>query len=389
MPLKSAFNLIPALALLTVSACGAQQLPLNPAIVSGQQGLNGLRASGQLPASTLPPEAPPLPNAKRLDIRLFRSSGTAENVVIQARVIEYQGEAPQPDESRWRTILRNLNGITVYEVPGVKVRFNLNGQAVYGVSDKEGMIRLSTPNFGPLTPGLHRLNAEMAGGQPYTATPSSEVLSIHASQDQSLAVISDIDDTLKFSNVSNKLDAARKLFFQSPFEARPIAGMPVLYQRLEARIDGQSNDGDIFYLSGSPLNFSRQIYTFLDHQRFPQGAVTLKKWGFGADSDNPLIQTEYKLRSLRDTLTRHPGRPFLLFGDSSEADAEIYQQIAAEFPGRVRGIFINNVTQASAQDPRYQNVHLTRSSVEAAVILQQMGLLTPEDVVAVQQSLAP
>lgn len=383
MHLKPALPFVSAVLLLASTACGSQPLPLHAVAMPG------LRAFNQMPGSALPPEAPPLPNAKRVDIRLFRGDGTPESVQIQARVIEYQGEAPQPDESRWRTILRNLNGITVYEVPGVRVRFNLNGQAVYGTSDREGMIRLNSSDFAPLTPGLHSLSAEVAGGQAYSATPSQEALSVHASEDLSPLVVSDIDDTIKFSNVSNKLDAARKLFFQSPFEARPIAGMPVLYQRLEARLDGQAGDGDIFYLSGSPLNFSRQIYAFLDHQRFPQGAVTLKKWGFGADSDNPLVQTEYKLRSLRDILSRHPARPFLFFGDSSEADAEIYKRIAAEFPGRVRGIFINNVTQASAQDPRYEGVHLTRSSVEAAVILQQMGLLTPDDVVAVQQSLNP
>lgn len=125
----------------------------------------------------------------------------------------------------------------------------------------------------------------------------------------------------------------------------------------------------------------------MDHQRFPQGSVTLKKWGFGAGSDNPLAQSDYKLRSLRAIFEHYPQRQFFLFGDSSEADAEIYTTIAREFPGRVKGIFINNVTGASPQDPKYQGVNLTRNSLEAAVILQQMGVLTPDDVGAVQQAM--
>ena len=370
--------------ILSAAACGQAPLPLNN--LQMRRTLP-MQANFRRMTNHLPPEAPPLPDAERLEIRLFRTYGSPQEIKIRARTIEYESTPPHPNDSSWRVIMRNLLGLSHDEEDDVKVRFSLNGKAVYAVSDDEGMIRLNTRDFGPLQPGQYPLTAEVAGGQEYSAEAVTIPLYIHDAQTPSLGIISDIDDTVKHMNVRNKWAAAKKLFLQSPFEAQEIPGTPLLYQILEERIDGQTDDGDIFYLSGSPLNFAPQIYAYLDHKRFPKGSVTLKKWGFGSGSDNPLVQSDYKLRNIREIFQAYPQRQFLLFGDSGEADAEIYKKIAAEFPGRVKGIFINNVTQDSPSNPKFKGVHLTRNSLEAAVILQQMGVLEAEDVGAIQQAL--
>jgi phosphatidate phosphatase APP1 len=200
-------------------------------------------------------------------------------------------------------------------------------------------------------------------------------------------VISDIDDTIKISNVTNKLKSLRRLLFTNGYTVEPVPGTAVLYQRLEMRGDGRA-DGDVQYVSGSPINLSESIYRFMDHRGFPQGAIDLKKWGLGANDDSPFAQQSYKITRLRQIFTTYPNRSFLLFGDSGEKDPEIYRQIASEFPGRVKDIFINNVTGGKPTDARFQGQHLTSGALEQARMLQAAGQLTAEDVDAVGKAAA-
>jgi len=326
-------------------------------------------------------------SAKKLDIRLFRSYGNESQVWLKARVIQAENQKPEsPHDSSLVNFWRNLTSLSVKEVPGIQVIFSLNGKQITLISDKEGMIQAPIGAFGPLSAGLYTLQAELAPGQKATAPPSSEKIVIQSLNSQDIGIVSDIDDTIKLSNVTQKLNALRRLLFSNSYSSEPIPGTAMLYQRLENR-DGQA-DGDITYISGSPFNLSPYIYRFMDFRTFPTGAIELKKWGFGKTDDSPLEQYAFKLSRLRQLFATYPQKSFLFFGDSGEKDPEIYRQIAQEFPGRVKGIFINNVTQAQAQDPRFQGTYLTRDAVEAAQILLNQGLLTPADLEAIQAAQA-
>ncbi len=331
-------------------------------------------------------EPPPLPKAKQAEIRLFRTFGTSESLNLKARVIKPESSSEaQADDSKLTSLIRNIKGFSVSEIADVRVLFELNGKRFYASSNKEGMIDLASTAFAGLAPGIHQLTATVAGGQKYQSQAFQVELMIHPQQDQSLGFISDIDDTIKISDISNKLAAAKKLLTLNPFQAKVMPGTSTLYQLLENR-DKQA-DGDFFYLSGSPLNLSPEIYSFLDFQRFPTGAVELKKWGFEEGDDNPIQQENYKGEKLKAIFEAYPNKPFVLFGDSSEKDTEIYLAIAAEYPGRVKGIFINNVTADDPSAARFAGVHLTANAGESARILAGLNLLTADEVSQVEQSL--
>lgn len=331
-------------------------------------------------------ESPALPGAKAAEIRLYRSYGTSNNVHVKARVIKPESSSEvQAGDSKLTSLIRNIKGLSVSELAGVRVRFEIAGKQVYASSNAEGMIELSTDTFAGLKPGLQTLSASVAGGQKYQSPPVQTQLVIHELQDDSLGFISDIDDTIKISDISNKLAAAQKLLTFNPYQAKVVPGTPTLYQILENK--DQQADGDFFYLSGSPMNLSPEIYSFLDYQKFPAGAVELKKWGFKAGDDNPIQQENYKSEKLKAIFETYPQKSFLLFGDSSEKDPEIYLALAAEYPGRVKGIFINNVNGQDPTNARFTGVHLTANAAEAAQILKGLNLLTAAEVSQVQQNL--
>lgn len=337
-------------------------------------------------AQSAPPLSPASRTGKQLEIRLYRSFGSEGLIHVRGRVMEPEPAPPaNADDSALTNFFRNLDQLSVDEKAGVKVDVTLEGKTVRLVSDAEGMLLTSTELFGRLTPGTHTLSARLVGGQNYWAEEAQSLVMVHPANDSSLGYVSDIDDTIKISEVTNKLSAVRRLLFTNGLTAEAVPGTAALYQVLEAH-DGKT-DGDFHYLSGSPLNLAGAIYQFLDTQGFPQGSVDLKKWGFKAGDDNPLEQTDYKQTKLRVLLKTFPQRMFICFGDSGEKDPEIYRQISQEFPGRIKAIFINNVTGAKADDARFAGEHLTANAGEAAEILRREGLISAAEVARVRQAL--
>lgn len=292
------------------------------------------------------------------------------------------------EDSDWNNFWRNVKALSVKEVGQVKLRLTLNRRSVILSSDDEGMLQISSRQFGELPPGRYPVRAEIVPGQGFSAPLVEGPLWVHSAKTPQLGVLSDIDDTLLQTEVSNKLQALKNFFLENQYSATPIAGMATLFQTLKQQLALRNGSQKVpfFYLSGSPLNFATRVYGFLDLQGFPQGGVTLKKWGFGEDEDNPIKQQDYKARNLKQIFELYPSTQFLLFGDSSEHDTEIYTQMASEYPNQVKAIFIHNVNGQDPQDARFAQVHLIDNAAAAASHLQKLGYLSAQDIQEVNQA---
>jgi len=161
-----------------------------------------------------------------------------------------------------------------------------------------------------------------------------------------LSVVSDIDDTIKISNVSDKA-ALMKNTFLRPFLA--VEGMSALYRSWEDR------GAHFHYLSGSPWQLYSVLDDFIAENSFPEGAFYLRRIRFnplhlGALFDDP---KEFKISELEELFKRYPLRKFVLLGDSGEMDPEVYGEAARRHPERVNAIFIRDVTGDGRDGQRY------------------------------------
>jgi len=151
------------------------------------------------------------------------------------------------------------------------------------------------------------------------------------------SIISDIDDTIKISNVLNK-DELIKNTFTKKFE--PVNGMSKLYRMFEEK-------GCVFhYVSGSPWQIYPSFSKFIIDEKFPAGSVSLKNFRLKDRSFIEFIsadQLTYKLNAIKTIMDRFPGRQFILIGDSGEKDPEVYSELAAQYKDRVKYIFIRDV----------------------------------------------
>lgn len=163
---------------------------------------------------------------------------------------------------------------------------------------------------------------------------------------QGLSVISDIDDTIKHSQVLDKSQLVANTFVR-PFSAVP--GMAELYQ-------GWARDGAAFhYVSSSPWQLYPFLRDFMSTAGFPFGSFHLKLFRLKDETVFNITASslETKPPVIRTLFDHYPQRAFILVGDSGEHDAEIYGDIAREFPGRVRAIYIRHVTGSDVSASRF------------------------------------
>ncbi|MCL2076368.1 MAG: App1 family protein [Betaproteobacteria bacterium] len=165
---------------------------------------------------------------------------------------------------------------------------------------------------------------------------------------EGVSIVSDIDDTIKISNVLNRKILIRNTFLE-PFRAVP--GMAEWYREM-AR-----NEQHAFfhYLSASPIQLHPALSGFLDDARFPPGVLHLRE----STSTRTLYAGQkttiaHKKNVIIRLLAAYPQRKFILIGDSGEHDPEIYADIARTNPERIIAIHIRNVTDDDHTAPRYQ-----------------------------------
>jgi phosphatidate phosphatase APP1 len=182
-----------------------------------------------------------------------------------------------------------------------------------------------------------------------------------------ISIISDIDDTIKISEVLDKVRLLANTFI-SPF--RPVVGkykntknksfeisfrflgMPDLYQQWQAK-----NKNCIFhYLSGMPDQLYTLTQEFININHFPDGSFHMRHFGWAAASLFNFLHSRstftHKMSYLHFFLS-NTNRDYVLIGDSGEKDPEIYGTITREYPERVRAIFIRAIKGESFDDQRF------------------------------------
>ncbi|KAA1137368.1 hypothetical protein PGTUg99_019203 [Puccinia graminis f. sp. tritici] len=174
---------------------------------------------------------------------------------------------------------------------------------------------------------------------------------------ETVHVISDIDDTIKHTNVLGGLKSVFKNVFLAGLDQVAIEGMAKWYQDL------QELGCWMHYISNSPLELWYCIEGFLAANGFPRGSISLKEYARGATSilsgmlesagsrkrasplpipsdnlSNPLTQR------VESIIKQFPNSKFICVGDSGEQDLEMYVSLAQAYPGRIISIYIRDVT---------------------------------------------
>jgi hypothetical protein len=166
--------------------------------------------------------------------------------------------------------------------------------------------------------------------------------------DSGVIVISDIDDTIKITQVRDRKATLRNTFLE-PFQ--PVPGMPEVYHEWAEKAGAQ-----FCYVSASPWQLYSPLADFIRSNGFPAGVFYLKSFRWKDESFFNLFEgpEKYKPTVIKPLMERFPNRKFIFVGDSGEKDPEIYGALAREHLQQVTKILIRNVTEEGPEAERYK-----------------------------------
>ena len=332
-----------------------------------------------------------------VEILPYRGHGTRERLFLKGRVLETSGLAPPGAGDSWRRNLRNMaRRFFSSEVPHARVHASLCNHRgmprIEATADEEGFFDLRFELAEPLANDTewHPVEIELlwppakgrdaTRAEPLAKPRATGSVLVPAGAD--FGVVSDLDDTVIRSDVTNLLGMARTVLLGNAHTRLPFEGVAEFYGALQ-RGRGGGGHNPIFYVSNGPWNLYDLIEDFLRLQGVPAGPLFLRDWSPTALRE----RGRHKLGVIRTLLETYPELPFVLIGDSGEKDPEIYRQIVREHPGRIRAIFIRDVTtkerdaavHAIAAEVRELGVEmlLSANTSEAAEHAAGNGLIEP------------
>ncbi len=245
-----------------------------------------------------------------------------------------------------------------------------------GAGHFEGTVFLTDEQLKSLIDGQ-----QQEGQLPITAVTRPEDVrdfggSVRLIPRNGLSVISDIDDTIKHSQVADRRRLLANTFLHD-FKAVP--GMADLYQKW-------ADQGAAFhYVSASPWQLYEPLSNFLDDQGFPDGTFHLKFFRPKSVGVWRLFSSPRKVkgRVIEEILTSFPQRKFVFVGDSGQHDPEIYGRMAREYPEQLGAVLIRNVNGESERSLRMKKAFdglppSTWALFDHPEELNQLALPSPE-----------
>jgi phosphatidate phosphatase APP1 len=157
--------------------------------------------------------------------------------------------------------------------------------------------------------------------------------------DEQVGVVSDIDDTVLVTALPRPLRAFWNTFARHESTRRPVTGMPDLFRHLR----GDGPEPFTAYVSTGPWNLAPSLERFLARHDYPPGPLLMTDWG---PTDDRWFRSgrQHKHDSLRRLLSNLPQLTWTLVGDDGQHDPALYDDLAAEYPDRVRLVLIRELT---------------------------------------------
>ena len=332
-----------------------------------------------------------------LHIVPYMGYGTREQFFLSGRVLAQKSFIPSEEaDTVWENLVNTYNRFASDEVPGAHIRARFQDSAYDTMTDGEGYFRLAFPPGTALDDrlwyevALELLDPRPQGGHQISAMGRVLVPPATAS----FGVISDIDDTVVWSNVAAKLHMVVMVALQNARTRMPFPGVSGFYRALQQGSSG-GEQNPLFYVSSSPWNLYEPLLEFFQIHRIPLGPLFLRDFGDHLLFGGAHHHHHHKLSQIEPILELYPQLPFVLIGDSGEQDPEIYRQVVHTFPTRVRVIYIRNVTpdpaRLAAIDALVAEVRqtgcqliLTPDSEGAATHAAAEGLIATEALTAVR-----
>jgi hypothetical protein len=147
----------------------------------------------------------------------------------------------------------------------------------------------------------------------------------------------------------------------------PYPGIAALLSTLELRDAG--TPGDLRYVTARKPSGIVGVPEWMAMYGVPAGTIDTGISGI------PAVAQREKVADITRIFEARTAQRFVLLGDTSHRDPEVYTEILARFPDRVAAVFIHKV-DATVPPARVAGMHLVDNYAEAAAIAYGLRLVT-------------
>lgn len=208
-------------------------------------------------------------------------------------------------------------------------------------------------------------------------------------KDGDLGIISDIDDTFLVSYTENPLKKIYHLLFKNVTKRKIFEDVVHHYQALS--LAGRNNPSErntFFYVSSSEWNLYLFIVKFTEIHQLPKAVLLLKDiktsitsffWSGRGKKHN------HKFEKIKHILEFYPNLKYVLLGDDTQEDVQLYEAICKIFPLNIKAVYIRQTgsTQKKHVAMTINNISTLdvavcyfKDSAEAIEHSKQIGLIS-------------
>ncbi len=300
---------------------------------------------------------------KILQVKVYHGYGHRDNCIVYGHVFRNKPvKRKNYHAGTLGNILHLLRLFFLRPVANMPIQLQWNDQLLKATTESDGFFKFEWDPGKETVNGWHNVKVvctDMQGNA--LASGEGKILIPFSTQ---YAFISDIDDTVLISHSATIWKRLRVLFTKNPHSRKAFSDVVKHYELLSQAGTQPGVPNPFFYVSSSEWNLYNDLDDFFRHNALPQGIFLLsqvKRW-------YQLFKTgktkhEGKLFRIARIMETFTGPRFILLGDNSQKDPEIYASIAKKYPSRIFAVYIRNIV------PEHED-----NTIEAFISLKEAGV---------------
>lgn len=275
-------------------------------------------------------------------IKIYNSYGNDGRILVMGHVFLSKQEPQEVTPKIKNNLLALLQLFRKQTMPNARLRLDFLDQTHFTHSELDGFFKFDFATTAPMSSGWQTINvAILDEDETVISTAEGE---FYLPTQTKYAFISDIDDTIMKSFSATIFKRLYELISRSPAKRRLFDNTSKFYNALAESntVDGFKHP--FFYVSSSEWNLYDYLTTVFEEHQLPKGIFLLNT----IKHLSSFVKTgksghEGKLMRITRILFAFPQHEFILLGDNTQKDPEIYAAIAERYPIQIAHVLIRNV----------------------------------------------
>lgn len=318
-------------------------------------------------------------------IKVYNSYGNNTHIIVQGHVLK---RGPLQRKRYRKFFLTNvfaaIRSFWVKPWPGIEVELQWEDKIYKTRTEDDGFYKFEFTSTVVPRAGWHPVRVCLSGIN-IQAEGWGEIYIPYTYQ---YAFISDIDDTFLISHSANLRKRLYVLLTKNAKYRKPFEGVVNHYQLLAADRASLNTYNPFFYVSSSEWNLYDFIVEFCRLNKMPKGVFLLNQM----KTFRQILKTGQNKHATKffrivRILEHYPDQKYVLLGDDSQEDPNIYEAVVKHFPEKIYAVYLRQTRHSNKQSVLAISNNMQKSGVEccyfkhsaeAIIHSKKIGLITAD-----------